>query len=63
MALSNKLIDATVIGGHVHTDTTVAVTAANVAAGANPTKTEYDALVGKFNTLLTQLKDNGVIKA
>lgn len=30
---------------------------AAVAAGANPTKAEYDALVGKFNQVLTVLRD------
>lgn len=30
---------------------------AAVAAGANPTKAEYDALVGKFNLVLHALQD------
>ncbi len=30
---------------------------ATVAAGANPTKAEYDALVGKFNLVLGVLRD------
>lgn len=30
---------------------------AAVAAGANPTKAEYDALVGKFNQVLGVLRD------
>jgi hypothetical protein len=30
---------------------------AAVAAGANPTKAEYDALVGKFNLVLGTLRD------
>lgn len=34
-----------------------------VAAGANPTKAEYDALVGKFNNVLTILKDAGLMPA
>ena len=31
-----------------------------VAAGANPTKEEYDDLVGKFNTLLARLESYGM---
>jgi len=31
------------------------------AAGANPTKAEYDALVVKFNKVLETLRDSGLI--
>lgn len=31
------------------------------AAGANPTKEEYDALVTKFNAVLTALKNVGIL--
>lgn len=34
---------------------------AAVAAGANPTKAEYDVLVGKFNSLLQVARDAGLI--
>lgn len=34
---------------------------AAVAAGANPTKAEYDALVGKFNLVLEVLRDSQLI--
>lgn len=34
---------------------------AAVAAGANPTKAEYDALVGKFNTALAALEGVGIL--
>jgi hypothetical protein len=34
---------------------------AAVAAGANPTKAEYDALVGKFNLVLGVLRDAELI--
>lgn len=34
---------------------------AAVAAGANPTKAEYDALVGKFNTVLAKLETSGIL--
>ena len=33
-----------------------------VAAGATPTKAEYDALVNQFNTLTTALKSVGIVK-
>lgn len=32
-----------------------------VAAGANPTKAEYDALVAKFNLVLGVLRDAGLL--
>lgn len=34
-----------------------------VAAGANPTKAEYDVLVGKFNSVLTILLNAGLMPA
>lgn len=34
---------------------------AAVAAGANPTKAEYDALVGKFNQVLGVLRDSELL--
>lgn len=51
------------IGQSFHLDSTTAVTNAAVAAGATPTKAEYDALVGKFNALIAELKSQGLIKA
>lgn len=39
------------------TSTQVHIPNAAVAAGANPTKAEYDALVGKFNLVLGILRD------
>lgn len=39
----------------------VAIADAAVAAGANPTKAEYDALVGKFNSVLAALRGVGAI--
>jgi hypothetical protein len=38
-----------------------AITNATVAAGANPTKAEYDALVGKFNSLLAAARSAGIV--
>lgn len=38
-----------------------AITPAGTAAGATPTNAEFDALVGKFNTLLTYLRDAGIL--
>lgn len=57
------LVDAIVTGQNFAEKTDTAIASANVAAGANPTKAEYDALVGKFNALLADLKSNGLIKA
>lgn len=34
---------------------------ASAAAGANPTKAEFDALVTKFNTLLAALENVGIL--
>jgi hypothetical protein len=39
------------------TSTAAHIPNAAVAAGANPTKAEYDALVGKFNSVLGVLRD------
>lgn len=39
------------------TSTQAHIPNAAVAAGANPTKAEYDALVGKFNLVLGVLRD------
>ena len=39
------------------TSTQAHIPNATVAAGANPTKAEYDALVGKFNSVLGVLRD------
>lgn len=39
------------------TSTQVHIPNAAVAAGATPTKAEYDALVGKFNLVLGILRD------
>jgi hypothetical protein len=38
-----------------------AITDEVVAAGANPTKAEYDSLVGKFNALLVAARAKGII--
>lgn len=38
-----------------------AITDATAAAGANPTKAEYDALVTKFNALLAAVRGVGII--
>jgi hypothetical protein len=38
-----------------------AITDAAVAAGATPTKAEFDALVGKFNAALAALRGLGAI--
>lgn len=43
------------------TSTQVHIPNAVVAAGANPTKAEYDALVGKFNLVLGVLRDAGLL--
>lgn len=43
------------------TSTQAHIPNAAVAAGANPTKAEYDALVGKFNSVLTTLRDAGLL--
>lgn len=37
------------------------ITDTTAAAGANPTKAEYDALVTKFNLVLTALKNVGIL--
>lgn len=39
----------------------VAIADHTAAAGANPTKAEYDALVVKFNKVLEVLRDTGLI--
>ena len=57
------LTDAIVTGQNFAEKTDTAIAAAAVAEGATPTKAEYDALVGKFNALLADLKSNGLIKA
>lgn len=56
------LVKAIVTGQSLIDDTETEIAAAGVAAGANPTKAEYDALVGKFNALLVSLKANGLVK-
>jgi xanthine dehydrogenase iron-sulfur cluster and FAD-binding subunit A len=45
------------------TSTQAAITNAAVAAGATPTKAEYDALVAKFNLVLGVLRDSELIPA
>lgn len=53
-----------VIGGSITPDTEVQaahIADAEVAAGAAPTKTEYDALVGKFNDLLAAVENVGIL--
>ena len=45
----------------VDTSNVAFIADATAAAGANPTKAEYDALVGKFNSVLQVLKDAGLI--
>lgn len=52
----------TVAGFHGTGSTQAAtITDATVAAGANPTKAEYDALVGKFNAVLLALEGKGIL--
>lgn len=45
------------------TSTQVSIADHTAAAGANPTKAEYDALVVKFNLVLGVLRDSELIPA
>ena len=65
--LIEEVIDARLAGHEVTSPEDFAekvggtVADAAVAAGANPTKAEYDALVGKFNTVLAKLETSGIL--
>lgn len=53
-----------VVGGSIVPATEVQaahIADGEVAAGANPTKAEYDALVGKFNALLAAVENVGIL--
>jgi hypothetical protein len=55
-------IDAKVIGGSLQLDATTALTLPVVAAGATPTKVEFDAVVTALTKLVTQLRADGALK-
>lgn len=56
------LVQGKVTGGNLHLDATAGIATIAVAAGANPTKAEYDTLVAAFNALVTMLAANGAAK-
>lgn len=56
------LVKAIVTGQNLALETAEPVDTVEVAAGASPTKAEYDAFVAEFNKLVAELRGNGVIK-
>lgn len=56
-----EAVDEAIDDQLARTSTQAHIPNAVAAAGANPTKAEYDALVGKFNQVLGVLRDSELL--
>lgn len=56
------LVKAIVTGQNLALETADPVDTVEVAAGATPTKAEFDAFAAEFNKLVAELRGNGQIK-
>jgi len=56
------LVKAIVTGQNLALESATPVATVVVAAGATPTKAEFDAFVAAFNKLVAELRGNGIVK-